>query len=148
MEYQAFIFKIFNKKYRGPLFHADVLVKGKYKMPLVNERHDYEDGGKEIFRVCGPSNNMTFKIYSVFDPLLFYDNMTIFYRSNSSKSQAEWFIQQQRDGTYTIMNNKTRQALYCDDAKDERGNRRVQMGPAKYKNDGSDRWIFQLMENP
>jgi len=151
MDHQYYIFKIFNKKYRGPLFHSDVLVKGKNKLALVNERYDYEDGGKEIFELSGPLGE-TFKInsvniYSVFCPLMCSKNIVFFYKSHSCESQAEWFIRQQSDGTYTIINKKTRQALYCDDAKDERGNRRVQMGPAKYENDGSDRWIFQLMKN-
>ena len=150
MDYQDYIFKIFNKKYRGPLFHADVLVGGKYKLALVNERHDYEDGGKEILELCGPLGE-TFKINSVFGPLMCvnkFKNKVFFYKSYSTESLAEWVIRQQSDGTYKIINKKTRQALYCDDAKDERGNRRVQMGPnSNYENDGSDRWIFQLMKN-
>ena len=148
MDNQDYLFKIFNKKYRGPLFRADILVGEKNKLALVNERHDYEDGGKEILYVCGPSyDKATFRIRSLFGPLYCSENMALFYNSYISKSQAEWFIDQQSDGTYTIINKKTRQALYCDDAKDERGNRRVQMGPTEYKNDGSDRWIFQLMKN-
>ena len=121
-------------------------------MPFVNERHDYEDGGKEILYVCGPINEFsgTFNIRSVFGPLMCSKRSVFFYRLQgySSESLAGWVIDQQSDGTYTIINRKTRQALYCDDTKDERGNRRVQMGPnSNYENDGNDRWIFQLMKN-
>ena len=144
MDYQDYTYKIFNKKYHGPLFHANVLVEGKYKLALVNERHDYEDGGKEILEVVGPLCG-TFKINSEFGPLLCYKNMAFFYKSYSSKSEADWYIRQCSDGTYKIINKETRQALYCDDAKDERGNREVRMGPRPNdENDGSDRWIFQL----
>ena len=118
-------------------------------MPFVNERHDYEDGGKEILYVCGPINEFsgTFNIRSVFGPLMCSKRSVFFYRLQgySSESLAGWVIDQQSDGTYTIINKKTRQALYCDDAKDESGNRAVWMGPRPNdENDGSDRWIFQL----
>ena len=121
-------------------------------MPFVNERHDYDDGGKEILKVCGPIDefNGTFHIRSVFGPLICskVKRSVFFYKSDCTESLAEWVIdRQQSDGTYKIINRKTKQALYCDDAKDDRGNRRVQMGPNSNKNDGSDRWNFQLMKN-
>ncbi|XP_063682348.1 uncharacterized protein LOC134817150 [Bolinopsis microptera] len=149
MKEDTYIFKIFNKKYHGPLCPTNDLGKGKYKLALVNERHDYEDGGKELIRVCGPRlNRYNIYVFTIrfgeFGTLLCNNNM------DSFAFRVEWQIQKMSDGAYMIINAKTGQALKCDDAKDGRGNHQVRaIKPSSNdENDGSNRWIFQLMITP
>ena len=128
-----------------------------HKLALVNEDRDYEDGteiafirgpGEDGAHLIEPERGQGTKVLFCYEPEKGDTHMALFRPNESGKPKERWEIKEYSDGYYVIFNQKTaRQLLYCDDAKDERGNRRVQMGPAKYENDGSDRWIFQLMKN-
>ncbi|XP_063681855.1 uncharacterized protein LOC134816791 [Bolinopsis microptera] len=149
MKWDVYIYKIFNQKYHGPLFSANDLAKGKYKLALVNERYDYEDGGKEIMSLWGPRVNEPqpiFNIMSEFGTLFCDKNIASF----AEKKKVDWVIKKMSDGAYMIYNWKTGQALKCDDAKDDRGNHQVRAIKPRPndKKDGSNRWILQLMKNP
>ena len=149
--------KIFNKKWGGPLILGNDPVDKimtyihVHKLALVNEDRDYEDGteiafirgpGEDGAHLIEPESGHGTKVLFCYEPEKGETHMALFRPNESGKPKERWEIKEYSDGYYVIFNQKTGQLLYCDDAKDGRGNHKVWVG-SNYLDDDSGLWEIQ-----
>ena len=121
------------------------------ELALVNEDRDYE-GGTEIAFIRGPGEDGAHliepergqgtKVLWCYKPKKSKNYHALFRSNAMGKSNERWEIKEHSDGYYMIINKEIGQQLYCDDAKDGRGNHKVWVG-SNYLDDDSGLWEIQ-----
>ena len=149
-------YKMFNKKWGGPLFCSDSKDSSDDHWAWVEARRNYENNGKERVYLKKQSDG-TYKIFSKKwkGPLFcsdytddLGDHWTFFEErpSYENNGKERWTIERQNDGHYKLFNKKWGGPLFCADSKDWQGHHRVWVEQRKsYESNEKERWEFEQM---
>ena len=151
-------YKLFNKKWRGPLFCGDSKDKDGDHYIFTEERPDYENNGKERWIIeCVDQTNQIYKLFNKKwkGPLFCGDStdkdgdhfVCVEERPNYENNGKErWKIQpvDSEFTEFTLFNVKWGGRLFCGDSKDKAGDHWAWVEPkANYENNGKERWFIK-----